>query len=523
MFWRKLVFALLCCAATPLAAQAPTAKSADPDPFGRDTPRDTIVNFLQTSAISGAATEYLEIGGKPASTGSPAARELARKLHAVLDADAAINLNAVSNRAEGNLADALADDRERVGVIHTDAGPVDILLHRVSLPSGVVWLFASETLQRIPGLYVNTNASSALERLMPDVMLERRMGSLALWQVAGLLVLLPLCLVVAWLFGTAAARILASAVRQMSLKNTLIPMVSSPLKMLLAVLLFRIGVLWLELPLLFRQNVKRGEIAVAIIATVWFTLRLIDFGSREAGESLIRRGRGEGGSIILVGRRIAKAFAIALAVLLILDNAGFDLRTVLTGLGVGGIAIALAAQRTLENVFGAIALVTDQPVRVGDTCKFGTSIGVVEDIGLRSTRIRTPDRSVISVPSGQFANMSLENLSSRERMWFHPTLSLRLDTTAAQLRQVLAATEELFRTHEKVLEGSRIRLAGFAPAAINLEAHAYIETTSGEEFLVIQEELLLRMIEIVEEAGTGLSIPGQSVPLISPPPAAPQA
>ena len=93
---------------------------------------------------------------------------------------------------------------------------------------------------------------------------------------------------------------------------------------------------------------------------------------------------------------------------------------VVAGIGVGGIAVALAAQKTLENLIGGITIVSDQPIRVGDFCRVGEYQGTVQAVGLRSTRIRTLGRTVVSIPNGQLAVMNIENFSLRDKIWFQP-------------------------------------------------------------------------------------------------------
>ena len=131
-------------------------------------------------------------------------------------------------------------------------------------------------------------------------------------------------------------------------------------------------------------------------------------------------------------RRVIDVLVLFAGLLFTFYHFGVDPTAALAGLGVGGIAVALAAQKTLENVVGGISLIADQAVRVGDTLKLGDILGTVEDVGLRSIRIRTLDRTIVSVPNGQIATMSIEILSARDKFWFHPLVSLRLDTTPAQ-------------------------------------------------------------------------------------------
>ncbi len=149
-------------------------------------------------------------------------------------------------------------------------------------------------------------------------------------------------------------------------------------------------------------------------------------------------------SVLPLGRQVLKLTLFLVAILGVLSVWGYNINAILAGLGVGGIAIALAAQKTIEDLFGGISVISDRPVLVGDVCRFGDRTGTVMHIGLRSTRIRTPERTVITVPNGKFSSMELENISGRDKIWFHPTLNLRRDTTSEQLlSQVLSSFHDI--------------------------------------------------------------------------------
>jgi MscS family membrane protein len=217
-------------------------------------------------------------------------------------------------------------------------------------------------------------------------------------------------------------------------------------------------------------------------------------------------------AIARLGGQFGKGLAIVAGATVILYNAGINLTAVLTGLGVGGIAVAFAAQKTLENLFGGIMIASDQPIRVGDYCKAGEYSGTVENIGLRSTKLRTMDRTVVSVPNGQLSVMSLENFALRDKIRFIHTVSLRPETSAEQLRSVLAGVRELLLSHPQVESGTaRVRLVGLRNFAFEIELFAYVTATSWELFLEVQEGLLLRVIETVEGAGVVFASPGQAV------------
>jgi MscS family membrane protein len=197
-------------------------------------------------------------------------------------------------------------------------------------------------------------------------------------------------------------------------------------------------------------------------------------------------------------------------ILSVLSAWGYNTSTILAGVGVGGLAIALAAQKTIENLFGGISVIGDRPVLVGDFCRFGDRVGTVSHIGLRSTRIRTPDRTIISIPNGQFSAMELENFSARDKIWFHPTLSLRRDTSAEQLQKVLSSVEGILKGHPKVETGALpVRFVGVGTYSLNVEVFAYVKTSDYDEFLAVQQELLIKLLQAVERAGTALAVPVQ--------------
>ncbi|MFB3087487.1 MAG: mechanosensitive ion channel family protein [Acidiferrobacterales bacterium] len=216
--------------------------------------------------------------------------------------------------------------------------------------------------------------------------------------------------------------------------------------------------------------------------------------------------------VIRITTRIVSLLVVFYLGVVAAQSLGVPLAPLLAGLGVGGLAVALAARPTLENLIGGVTLFADKPVRVGDFCRFGDKIGTVEEIGLRSTRIRTLDRTVVSVPNSQFSELQLENFAPRDRCRFSAVLQLRYETTPAQLRYVLARIRELLAAHPKVYKGppQRARLVGFGDYSLNVEISTYADTTDWSEFLGIREDLFLRIMDIVKDAGTGFAIPTQT-------------
>jgi MscS family membrane protein len=210
-------------------------------------------------------------------------------------------------------------------------------------------------------------------------------------------------------------------------------------------------------------------------------------------------------------RRVADLLIVTIAGLVTLNYFGFDPTAALAGLGIGGIAVALAAQKTLENVIGGLSIILDQAVRVGDFVKLGDMAGTVDSVGLRSTRIRTMDRTILTVPNSLVANANIETLSVRDKFWFHHMLSLRLETSSVLMRATVDAIRGYLIRHPLVdgSESVRVRFLRLSPFSLDVEVFAYLLVRDWEQFLETQQELLLGILECVEDAGALIALPSQ--------------
>jgi MscS family membrane protein len=186
---------------------------------------------------------------------------------------------------------------------------------------------------------------------------------------------------------------------------------------------------------------------------------------------------------------------------------GLPIASLLAGLGIGGIALALAAQKTVENLFGSISIGIDQPFRVGDFITVENVVGTVESIGLRSTRVRTLDRTLVTIPNGKLADLRIESFAERDRIRFLCVLGLTRETRAAAVREVLESARTCLREHPKVWPDLSVSLVRVTDVSLDVEISAWFSTTDFSEFLRIREEMLLALLEIVERAGTELAYP----------------
>jgi MscS family membrane protein len=199
-------------------------------------------------------------------------------------------------------------------------------------------------------------------------------------------------------------------------------------------------------------------------------------------------------------------------VLVLFRYLNVDPTPALAGLGVGGIAVALAAQKTLENVIGGMSFIFDRALTEGDFLKVGDTVGTIDHVGLRSTRFRTLDRTVVTVPNGQIANMSLETLSARDTFWFHPTIGLRYETTPEQLQAVVGNVRALMSARKDVdHETLRVRFVRMNVYSLDVEVFAYLRARDWNHFLEVQEQLLFAVMEIVRNAGTDIAFPSQTL------------
>jgi MscS family membrane protein len=248
------------------------------------------------------------------------------------------------------------------------------------------------------------------------------------------------------------------------------------------------------------------------IAWTWLVVRVVELMHVQAAARMHAKGSPQAEVLLRPAATALKIIVIVIALAIWLENLGFKATTLIAGLGIGGLAVALAAQKSVENLIGAITLYASTPVRVGDFCRFGDKIGTVEEIGLRSTQIRTLDRTVVHVPNAAFADMQLENFAQREKVWYHPQLRLRSDTTPDQVRYILKEVREMLHAHPRVdPDPARIRFTGIGTDAMLLDVFAYVATKDYGEFLEIAEDLNLRILDIVAASGTALAMPTQTV------------
>jgi MscS family membrane protein len=483
-------------------------EKAPEDPLGRSTPQGTLFGFIKaaTQGDDERALQYLDTK----KTG-PGAKQIIHALQMVLERGSSGKLTLLSNKPEGNLDDDLPPSKERIGTVETSSGRLDMFLERIQRGNTPpIWLFSAETLAKVPAIYQELDARS-IDDYLPKFLVNTWILWFPLWRWLAILVGIPLIFVLATLLTRLITRLLLRySRRNINLEGDQPAIkLSGPIRILIFA-----SAIWVIS--LLSQSVLASSLLAYVASTVtvmgatWLGLRFIDI-FFDFKERQLRAASSDKISLVHLGRKLVKVLAMMIGALFIFYIAGTNLTAVIAGLGVGGIAVALAAQKTLENLISGITIVSDQPIRVGDYCRAGEYQGTVLAVGLRSTRMRTLARTIVSIPNGQLATMNLENFSLRDKIWLRHTLGLRYETKPEQLRCILAEIRELLYGHPKVESSSaRVRFVGFGNSSLDLEVFAYVLETEYAIFLQIQEDLLLRIMDIVAANGSGFAFPSQT-------------
>jgi MscS family membrane protein len=493
---------------------APATEPRDQPPGA--TPRSTLSAFREACAHGefAAAARFLDLSEATAEPGSTEAAHLARQLDIVLSRTVWMDPSLVRDDPEGDREDQLEPELERVGEISSEHGEVPILLVRGAGGDDMpAWRFAPYTVAAIPGLYAE-HGYGWIEEILPQPFFDVVVLDVELWQWIGLI----LAALVASFLGFVAAVVLFGVLRPFAKRTRaqwddwLLEGSAGPVRLGLS-----LGAFWMLSHVLALGVAVQGFVdsiceALAVLAVTWLVLRAVDVLARVLHGRLAARDPSAADTLVPMGRRITKVFLCALAAISMVHNLGFNAAGLLTGLGVGGLAFALAAQKTLENLFGGISVIADKPVEVGQFCRVGEHVGTVEEIGLRSTRLRTLDRTLVTIPNAEFATVRIENYAERDMIRIHTLLQLGYDTSPDQMRWVLVELKKLLVSHPRIVrDPARVRFVAFNAYSLDLEVFAYVDTMDYNEFLAVREDVYLRIIDVIAASGAYFAYPSQTL------------
>jgi MscS family membrane protein len=481
------------------------------DALNRGTPRGSIIGFVEACSVFDfeTAAEYLDLRDLPIEVSELGSHELARRLNHVLSRAVWLDDYTVSDQPGGVKGDGLPEYRDELVKVPVEEGAVPIWMQRVPRGDGeMIWKVSNRSVALVPELYELYSYPPGVETVrgwFPEsaAFLGLEAFKWFILVVVGL---------ISWPFlhlaGVLLARVFSSPSRP------LYPLV----RKVMTRPLFAIGVLIIitvvlkELGMGVKAQVIAEARTVQIIVVVWAIWSVLNLYRNYKQEKLIALDRPGAAKLMRPLTTFVKIVILLLATLFWLNNLGVNITTVLAGLGVGGLAVALALQKPLEDLMGALTIFSQAPLRVGDLVRYKDVIGLVEDIGLRTTRIRTLTNTVVSVPNSIVAFTEIENLTYRTKIRYWPTLRLRYDTTVEQLREITRQIVSMLAAHEMVHdEPIRARVTDFDADAILVKVHCFMKTTDFPESLEIAEDLNLRVMQIVQAAGARFALPGRTL------------
>ncbi|HWH51414.1 MAG TPA: mechanosensitive ion channel family protein [Gemmatimonadaceae bacterium] len=470
-----------------------------------------------------SAADYIEA---PETLSAEARARLARELELVLDRYAWLDLDRLSALTVGDTTDDLAPNVDEIAAFPLPDGRVGhVRLRRVvtiggagpDVAAGGQWRFSRGTVAQIAEWYATISNRWLVDRL-PASLLRAGPFDLLWWQW---LAALPVILV-AIAIGTVAGRLLKRGLliatrRTDTLWDDIVlerlgpPLIGLCTFVSAAALVPLLG-LYAPAQAIAYRGLRVSFAAVAF----WAVWRLVDVGRQLIASSRWAAALPASRSLVPLGARVAKVVVAALGAVLILSTLGYPVASLVAGLGIGGLALALAAQKTVENLFGAFSIGIDQPFREGDFVKVDDFVGTVEAIGLRSTRFRTLDRTVVTLPNGRLADVRLETFSARDRLRLAAVVGLVYETTPAQMREVLAGFERVLRSQPKIWpDAVVVRFSAFAASSLDIEVMGWFTTSDWGEFQRIREAVLLQFMDVVSAAGSAFAFPTTTVHLVS--------
>lgn len=486
---------------------APIKPQGPVDRLNRGIPRSAVAGYFRAVENQDFATaaEYLDF---PSGYDKNDGAKLAQQLKVIFDRTLWVKMESLSTEPTGHKNDGLPPSQDYLGRIPLRDEQIDILLQRVPRGDNVyIWKFSASTVRHIPRLYEEYGYGKWGEKLylsLPDY----RLLTLQTWQWVILLTLLTIAYTATFI----PTALVGWLLRRQDTEHTKAwsRLITGPLRWLIV---SAIVYHWIDVihPSVETRALLRTHTIITIVGT-WVIIFVIEILKDSLANKLRRNDRAHAVVLLRPAATAIKILIIISAFLMWLDNIGYQVSTLIAGLGIGGIAVALAAQKSIENLIGAAVLYLATPVRVGDSCRFDDKVGTVEEIGLRSTRIRTLDRTVITIPNADFAAKPLENFADREKFRFNPALHLRYGTKPEQLKRIMSEIKKILNDHEKVdKEPNVARFMGFGTYSLEVNVFAFILTTDYQEYLEIAESLNMRILEIVHTAGAELSNPANGL------------
>jgi MscS family membrane protein len=475
------------------------------DDYNRGSPRSAIKHYLNTARKGNysQAIHYIDFSAANNKIRTMAKEDVAKLLKLVLDRSLWVDLPTLSNGTAGFMRDGIAGDRDLIGYIPLGDQEIPFYVQQVPREDGVlIWKIAGISINYLPELY-KQYGDGPIGEILTQFIPHKSILGMQLWQWITFLGLIIAAIVLAWLPTTLLAWGIKK--RDVHMGQQLADIISGPIFVLLAILLFRGGGTLFLSPSLGLVKVMSGY-TLLIIAMAWSILMTLNILRDFFANKLIANDRKAAAKLLHPLTTMIKIILFVTAGLVWLDNLGFQASTILAGLGIGGLAFALAAQKSIENVIGGITLYISSPVKVGNFCRVGKYIGTIEEIGLRYTKIRTLDRTLVSISNAVFVDLNLENYSERNRIRYKPELVFSYKSTKEQINKTLVDIKQLLDDHENICEAPcRVRLANYLEHGYAINVISYVDTTRIAIYAEVSNELNLAILGILDNNGIKLA------------------
>jgi len=497
---------------TTMAVAVPVTVDKGPeDALNRGNPRSSIIGYLEAASKFNfeKAAEYLDLRNLPEEANEVGGPELARQLNHVISRSVWLDDYSVSDSPEGAKGDGLPEYRDELLRIKTKKGEVPIWMQRVPRGDGEkIWKVSNRSVALIPDLYEEFSYSAPIEKVRGWFPEDASFLGLEAFKWFIMLIFAVVSWPVFYVIGWLLSRLFSSPEKEMY------PLVrkvfTGPITFIAVLVTVSVAISQLGAGA-YAQEVMNAH-TLSTLAIVWALWAIINLFKKYKQNKLMAQGRPGAAKLLQPMTTLIKLMVFLFGLLFWLNNVGINITTVLAGLGVGGLAVALALQKPIEDMMGALSIFSQAPIRVGDTCKYQNVFGTVEDIGLRTTRVRTLTNTVVSIPNSRLAYSEIENLSFREKIRYWPTIRLRYDTSTAQLKAISQNIRTMLEDTERVYEDPlRVRFTDFDEDAVLLKVHSFLKTTDFPESLEIAEELNYGIMTIVEEAGARFALPSRTL------------
>jgi len=496
-----------------LLAPRPAAAATDQTVVtaSADSPRASYDNFARLGKAGEweKAAQYLALTPEQLERGA----SLARRLKLVLDQRLELESSTLSPLSYGDTLDG-DFEHDRIGVIAGPTGlPEAVTMRRINDGGLARWVFSGTTVGTIDFWFGELGVPWLRDRLSPTLMREGPMRVL-LYQWIGLALALPVLYLVSWVTSWLVRSVLGRIVARTATNwdDRLLLKLRGPFRLWVGAVAATplLGVLDL--------NSRVGDLldatarGLVLLALFWAILRIIRLMQDRLVTASWSEGETHARTLVPLLSNILRVTLGILALLVVLSQFGYQVTSLLAGLGIGGIAVALAGQKTVEHLFGSISLAADRAFRVGDFVRVGTLEGTVERIGLRSTSFRTQDRTIVRVPNGRLAEERIETFGARDRIFFRVDLGVTYDTPPETLTLIRNEIEGHLRAQEKIWPDQvQVHIIGFGDSAINLRVSVWLQTVDYAEFLDIRHRVLLQFMEIVARHGSSFAYPTRTV------------